>query len=162
MQKIKTPCRQSTNVICLTIQLTIEHGMNCVGSTYTGIFNTCTVFHQQLGVHGCRGQNACTDLYHFIWGDLSIHGYGYLQGVLEPIPCRYRAATKVSLASKFIRGFFTVQGDGTLKSLTVQRSTVYSVSIQNIYLVFLVFTTPKNFRLKFSIKLFSIKLFYLI
>lgn len=98
----------------------------------------------------------------YIGGDLSIHGYGYLQGVLEPIPCRYRAATKVSLASKFIRGFSTVQGDGTSKSLTVQRSTVYSVSIQNIYLVFLVFTTPKNFRLKFSIKLFSIKLFYLI
>lgn len=72
----------------------------------------------------------------YIGGVLSIHGYGYLQGVLEPMPCRYRVATKVSLASKFIRGFSTVQGDGTPKSLTVQRSTVYSVSIQNIYLVF--------------------------
>ena len=40
----------------------------------------------------------CVDYMHilcyFLYKDLSIHGFWYLQVVLEPIPCRYKVMTE--------------------------------------------------------------------
>lgn len=55
------------------VQLTLEqHGFELHGPTYIhgSFFNTWTIFHLRLRVHGCKGQTISID-YSTLYGDLS-------------------------------------------------------------------------------------------
>lgn len=53
----------------------------------------------------------------FYIGDLSVHGFWFPQGVLEPIPCRFQGTTQCLRSQKLYADVWQCRGSATLKPL---------------------------------------------
>lgn len=73
----------------------------------------------------------CSTLFYI--RDLSIRRFWYLQGILEPVPCRHQGMTEVLGREMLILQLSTSWRVSTLNSHVVQESTVYKHSIIMLY-----------------------------
>lgn len=102
------------------IQLTLEpHGLELRGSTHTWIsfpINTCIVFdHWSRQMQRTSSMHWSTSFY---TGNLSVHGFWLLRGILKPIPHGCQGATKFPGNQKLCKIFYWKVGLAPLTTVS--------------------------------------------